>query len=117
MYWVARNQAENGFRDDAIAVDFSTPLDTREHNRVLGEAAHLQALLGNLSDALATARRINHGDQQLDTLKRLACDRAQLGDLDGAMKVIAEINGPKGESEALEGVAIALATQASPVFH
>src|SRR5262249_8233849 len=99
-------------------VDFNGPNpDTREHNRVLGDAAHLQALFGNLPDALATVRRINHGDQELDTLKRLACDRAYLGDLDGAMKVIAEIHGPKGEAEALEGVAMAVATQLPPGIH
>lgn len=68
----------------------------------------------HLNGAIETARGINNSGKQIEALKRVAMDRAAVGDLDGALRVVAEINSPKAEAEALEWVAARLGSESPP---
>jgi len=86
-----------------------SPSAYQEQNRLLGEAVHLQAELGDVKGANGTVREIhNGGNQGIEALKGLAVSRAAAGDLDGAMEAVDEIGWPKFEAEVLEGIAAAI---------
>jgi len=86
-----------------------SPSAYRERNQLLNQAVHLQAELGDVKGAIATARGINAQGEKIEAMKGLAANRAAVGDLDGAMAAVGEINAPKSEAEALEAIAVAIA--------
>ena len=85
----------------------------RQRNPLLRTVGQLQAMLGDVKGATATAKEINDGGQRSEALRQVAADLAAIGELDKALEVVGMIGSSKGETEALEDVVRNLSPQAA----
>jgi hypothetical protein len=85
----------------------------RERDPLLRTVGQLQAMLGDVKGATATAKEINDGGQRSEALRQVAADLAAIGELDKALEVVGMIGSSKGETEALEDVVRNLSPQAA----